>query len=415
MQLEPSQAACCIPKRRSSCLANARREFDRQQNRLLSSALPLLATLLLVELSACRLGRFDSDSVMPGDYGPMQSGSGGAPTSKPSGGAAEGGNAGTNPTPTPTGSSTLPTTGASGVNGGSGITGTAGIASVAGTGSAAGAAGAKNPGTPMAGSSGESSPMAGTGSTTPAGPCDLSGRWLSTVHTVTDALGQQQIAHSYVYYEITQQGDAFTISKGMDCGDDAVGAGSFAATVDFKAAWASVASKAGYTGRTGTSAVASGGCQVEFAKWYTVRGATVPYYTDPSKPMPTVDDKAMGDQPGWEDWDGDGNPGITGMVSGAVTGKIFTAPRVWSHISGSVSDANSTFKLPVMWDQEPNVMSYDGSPLLLSEAARAADATLHFAEFARLGADQAVGDDHAICTSLVALAPTLTPVAAAGM
>jgi hypothetical protein len=254
--------------------------------------------------------------------------------------------------------------------------------------------------------------MAGAGATTTAGPCDLSGRWLSTVRTVTDALGQQQIAHSYVYYEIAQQGDAFTVSKGMDCGDDAVGAGAFAATVDFRNAWRAVASKAGYTGRTGTSAAASGGCQVDFAKWYTVRGATVPYYTDPSKPMPTVDDKAVDGQPGWEDWDADGNPGITGLVSGAVTGKIFTAPRVWTHISGSASDVASTFKLSVQWDQEANVMSYDGSPLLLSEAARAADATLHFAEFARLAPDQAVGDDNAICTSLVALAPMLTPVAA---
>jgi hypothetical protein len=175
---------------------------------------------------------------------------------------------------------------------------------------------------------------------------------------------------------------------------------------------ASIASRAGYTGRTGTSAVVSGGCQVDFAKWYTVRGATVPYYLDPSKPLPTVDEKATGGQPGWEDWDADGNPGITGLVSGAVTGKIFTAPRVWTHISGSASDIASTFKLPVQWDQEANVMSYDGSPLLLSEAARASDATLHFAEFVRLAPAQAVGDDNAICKSIVALAPMLTPVAA---
>lgn len=242
-------------------------------------------------------------------------------------------------------------------------------------------------------------------------PCDLSGHWLSTVHTVTDALGQQQIAHSYVYYEIVQQGDAFSVSKGMDCGDDAVGAGDFAATVDFRQAWAAVASKAGYTGRTGTSVLAEGGCQVEFAKWYTVRGASVPYYTDPSNPLPTAEQPAAGDQPGWEDWDADGNPGITGLVSGTVTGKIFTAPRVWTQLSGSVSDL-AAFKLAVQWDQEPNVMSYDGSPLLLSEAARAADATLHFAEFARLTADQVAGDDVAICTSVVALAPTLTPAAA---
>jgi hypothetical protein len=32
--------------------------------------------------------------------------------------------------------------------------------------------------------------------------------------------------------------------------------------------------------------------------------------------------------PGWEDWDSDGNPGISGSIPGAVTGKIFVASRV---------------------------------------------------------------------------------------
>jgi hypothetical protein len=369
-----------------------------QANRRLVS----LAVLLVAALSGCRFGRFDADSVMPGDYGVTQAGSGGSDRAggvmpaQPQSSSASG-QAG-NPT------SPLPSTGGAAAISPAGAAGNAGVA-----GDATSSAGSISGG---ASGAGGVSQLAGASAMEPASACDLSGRWLSTVRTVTDALGQQQIAHSYVYYEITQQGDAFTVSKGMDCGDDAVGAGAFAATVDFRAAWASVASKAGYTGRMGTSVVAGAGCQVEFAKWYTVRGATVPYYTDSSKPMPTVDQQAMNGQPGWEDWDGDGNPGITGMVSGAVTGKIFTAPRVWTQISGSVSDITATFKLPVLWDQEPNVMSYDGSPLLLSEAARAADATLHFAEFARLAPDQAVGDDKAICMTVVALAPTLTPIAA---
>jgi hypothetical protein len=57
-------------------------------------------------------------------------------------------------------------------------------------------------------------------------------------------------------------------------------------------------------------------------------------------------------------------------------------------------------------------MAYDGSPLLATPASRAADAKLHFAQFARLTAAQASGDDAAICTSIVELAATLTPQAA---
>lgn len=244
-------------------------------------------------------------------------------------------------------------------------------------------------------------------------PCSLSGRWLATVHYVTDALGQKQYCHSYVYYEIEQTAQAFTIKKGLLCGDDAVGDGDFAATVDFKASWGVVASRVQYAGRKGTSAAAaSGGCEVDFEKWYTVRGATIPYYLDPANPLPSAEQPAMGMTPGWEDWDMDGNPGLTGTISGVVTGKIFTAPRQWTQMHGSAADVSSAFRLPLMWDQDANVMSYDGSPLLASSAARAADANLHFVQFARLSAEQTAGDDQAICTSVTTLAKTLTPEAA---
>lgn len=108
----------------------------------------------------------------------------------------------------------------------------------------------------------------------------------------------------------------------------------------------------------------------------------------------------------------DGNPGLTGVISGVVTGKIFVAPRQWTSMHGTAPDVSSAFRLPLLWDQEPNVMSYDGSPLLASSAARAAEATLHFVQLARLTEEQAAGDDHAICTRVVELAKTLTPEAA---
>lgn len=246
-------------------------------------------------------------------------------------------------------------------------------------------------------------------------PCSMGGRWLVTVHYVTDAIGQLQFCHSYWYYEIQQSGDSFEVKKGLQCGDDAVGGGDFAASVDFTKSWAASSQHVVHAGRKGTSAAASGGCQVSLDKWYTVRGATIPYYLDPSKPLPSVENQAMGDTPGWEDWDMDGNPGLTGTISGVVSGKIFVAPRQWTQMTGMVSNLSGVIKLPLMWDQEQNVMSYDGSPLLASSAVRAADASLHFAQLARLTADQATGDDAAICASITQLAKTLTPEASAGM
>jgi hypothetical protein len=267
--------------------------------------------------------------------------------------------------------------------------------------------------TGMAGNGGSSTGPGATGlSGATRASCDLSGRWLSMLHYVTDALGQLQVAHSYIYYEIEQKGDALVVNKGLQCGDDAVGSGAFAVTADFHASWAATASKVSYKGRTGSSAATSAGCRIEFQKWYTVRGATLPYYLDPSTTLPTADQKGTGTTPGWEDWDGDGKPGVTGTVSGAVSGKIFVAPRAWTSISGTVPDVSSVFKVPLQWDQDANVMSYDGTPLLSSSAARAANMTLHFAQFARLAPNQATGDDIAICKSITALAPMLTPEAA---
>jgi hypothetical protein len=349
----------------------------------------LFTIVWLASASACG---FERDSVQAGYYGAMQAGSVAPAAGSQQNPIASAGVSWGNPNP------------AMGGMGGSPVV-------TAGAGAGAPAAGSNA--APSAGAGGTSGgPVAGA-LAVPASPCDLSGRWLSTVHYVTDALDQLQTAHTFIYYEIEQQGDAFEIEKGLNCGDEAVGAGVFAATVDFRSTWASVTSKASYAGRTGKSVATSGGCMVELHKWYTVRGATLPYYIDPSKPVPSAEQKATATAPGWEDWDGDGNPGITGIVeSSIVSGKIFVAPRQWTSMSGLVPAVRTLFKLPLDWSQEANVMAYDDNPLLASEAVRAADPALHFVQFARLTAEQATGDDSAICSSIATLAKTLTPEAA---
>jgi len=280
-----------------------------------------------------------------------------------------------------------------------------------------------------AGKSGDNAPSVTAGSRAPSSPanptptapstptpstasCDLSGRWLCTLHYVTDGLGNLQYNHKYIYYEIEQSGDAFTVKKGMQCGNDTIAGGAFAIMGNFSAAWPALMRKVVYAGRAGTSVKAASGCKIELAKMYTVLGATVPHYLDPSVPLPTAEEKATDAKPGWEDWDGDGNPGVTGVLSGTVSGKIFVATREWTLLTGTVPDVSSGFTLSMQWDQEPNVMAFDGSPFLGAEAVRAADATLHYAQFARLTLDQASGDDAAICKNVIQLAPTLTPKAA---
>ena len=286
--------------------------------------------------------------------------------------------------------------------------------SVAGTGAPAVAGMAGSAATNEGGASDASAGAGGVGADEPAPiACDLSGRWLATLHYVTDALGQLQTVHSYTYYEIERQGDGYAITKGLHCGDEALAEGVFAVQVDFRSAWDSVVGRISYAGRAVSSVQTTAGCAVRFGKWYIVRGASYPHYTDPSIPMPTVEQPASGSTPGWEDWDGDGQPGVTGQLSGTVAGKIFVAPRIWTELGGTVADTTALIKLPLQWDQEPNMLAFDGSPLLASESVRAADPSLHFVQLARLGEGQAEGDDLAICHAVTELAASLTPAAAA--
>lgn len=267
-------------------------------------------------------------------------------------------------------------------------------------------------GMPTLGTGGQSAPVSSDGGVPlPDGsPCDLGGRWLLTLHTVTDAIGQFQTIHRWLYYEIERTDGGHALTKGLLCGDEGVAEGAFAVKADFSPSWQAAMERVSFIGREVRSLEGSGGCNVHVGRWYTVKGATTPHYTDPGIPLPGPDQPASGSTPGWEDWDGDGNPGITGSLTGSVVGKVFVAPRLWTELSGTVADTGAgTLRLGVQWDQEPNLVGYDGSPILTSQAVRAADPNLHFAEMARLQPGQAVGDDASICAAVRELAATLTP------
>lgn len=341
----------------------------------------LKSLIAAVWITACTINCGDEpDLVAPGCYGPTQ---------------------------TPTAGSTHPDSSPPPLRAGAGASDTTRASGVT---TSAATAGAPAAGASSAMSSTTPSNAAADGGTRPN--CDVSGRWLFTTHTVTDAIGQLQYAHYYFYYDIEPNGASFKVRKGLICGTDAVGGGDFAVSVDFTSAWSPTMRRLTFDGQTVKSSATSDGCMIAFDKFYLVMGATLPYYLDPSHTLPTAGDKASVSTPGWEDWDNDGNPGITGVISGVVSGKVFAAPRNWLLMTGVVPNVRSSFELPVQWDAEPNVMAVDGSPLLASEAVRAADPKLHFVQFARLADDQAVGDDEAICKSIIALAPMLTPTAA---
>jgi hypothetical protein len=324
------------------------------------------------------------------------------------------------------------TGGSGGVPAGAGGSGAAGAGGVAGTvagmvggvgatgGSGAiGGVGAMGGVAAMGGSGaiGGIGAMGGVGGTAgigePNGPCDISGRWILTTHLVTDAFFAQQSAMVFHYYEIAKQGDGFEIAKMMRCGDIARGAGAVTVEIESEDAWEETRKRVSEIGRPVSSTAVAGGCDVHFGKWVTARGVTLPHYLDLSIPLPTVAQQASADgaTPGWEDWDADGQPGVSVVLTGDVQGRLFVSPRIEWEYRATVPNTMTTFRLLIDWKQEQNVMAWmPMEDLTLGLTAdNAANPELHFAEAARLTADQATGDDAAICAAIRELAPALTP------
>ena len=251
----------------------------------------------------------------------------------------------------------------------------------------------------------------GSPSRKPSGPCDLTGRWLVTQRTVTDALGTSQAAHEWYYYDLAQTGSQVTVAKGLACGKEVRALSAASGNADFPKTWPAMMAKLVVTGRKGTSSATSGGCQVSFATTYEVMGATESYYTNPSNALPSASDQASGSMPGWEDWDNDGPPGYTMSITGIAAGQIYMVDRTRYALSGSVAASASTFDLAVDWKSDQDVLGVNGPPILSMTAAAVKDsnAASHFATFARLGDSQATGSDAAICSAIRSLAPTMAP------
>jgi hypothetical protein len=241
--------------------------------------------------------------------------------------------------------------------------------------------------------------------------CDLTGRWLATDREVSEGLGAQEANHMWFYLELSQTGSQVTVTRGLDCGEEVRSISAVGANVDYPKLWPSLLSKDPQTGRKATSTATSSGCSVTFEKRYMVFGATVPFYDDASEALPTASQQGSSSSPGWEDWDQDGNPGVTFNVTGLAVGQLYLSSRKYNAWSGTIATGANTFKLADTWDGEQSLLGYDG-PSLLSAASmntRDNDDSLHFVDFARLDASQATGDDATTCAAVRKLAPTLTP------
>jgi hypothetical protein len=249
-----------------------------------------------------------------------------------------------------------------------------------------------------------------------AGSCDLSGRWLIVQRVLTTALGQQQAAHSWFYYEIEQKDANLVVTRGLHCGFGVVRKTSLAANVDSSGSWPMFLQKNTSTGRRGTYVKDGDRCRLMLDTEYVVRGATVAAYLDPKQPLPTRTQKATGTSPGWEDWDGDDQPGISLKVSSSLaSGTLYTVQRDWSRYEGITSAGDpKKFKVSIGYGSEHVPLGRSmGSPQAIESASSlSSDPGQHYAWFARLGDGEASGSPEQICAAVRMLKDQLLPEAA---
>jgi hypothetical protein len=243
------------------------------------------------------------------------------------------------------------------------------------------------------------------------GPCDLTGSWLITQHGVFQALGVKQTAQSWFFYELQQSGGTLKVTKGLACGGRVVPLDALGAAVAWEPAWPATISKNSHTGRLGKVSASGTSCTVSFDIAYTILGASVAYYSDPSHDLPKLAQKAAGDEPGWEDWDDDGKPGVSFNTSGFATGVRYSVQRVYNDwTTGTYSPGAKLLKMVSVTQTDESVLGAT-SDLIKTLSAPDSNPASGFTQLARLDASQAQGDDEALCATVRDLAPTLTPEA----
>lgn len=256
--------------------------------------------------------------------------------------------------------------GGSGSGSGSSSGSSSGTASGSGSGGSTGSSSGSSSGSSGGAASGSGSGGSSAGGGGPA-TCDVSGYWIAVQHSVAVSDGFKETAHTYFYYDLSQNGNTVTVNHGLHCGLGVVkdpanllGGGD---SVSLPSASPAILARqdegqayGSQPARTGTMTMTSSGCQFHLNKYYIVRGATLPYYLNPSNTMSTSMPVATGcganfsscQTPGSEDWDNDGNPGITLSVSGTATGNIYAAQRDVSEYFGVVPPGATKFEVGVV-------------------------------------------------------------------
>jgi hypothetical protein len=224
--------------------------------------------------------------------------------------------------------------------------------------------------------------------------CNMTGVWIAEQHTVSLALGAQQRATIFYYYEIEQTDDRFTIVDAMHCG--LVVDGTTTVTIGDETLEALARQEMAGPNRQGTYTQNGDQCEFTLDRMYNIRGANKEQYLtdhwnvgDPGKELSTFPELPT-EPPGMEDWDGDNMDGIT--LTSAL-GQRYVSQRDWNQHAGTTGTFAAEFGgegvIVVEWDNQEGI-SEQTDPLLRNTASPSGDG---WARYARAPNLEIIPDD----------------------
>jgi len=250
------------------------------------------------------------------------------------------------------------------------------------------------------------------------GPCDLTGTWAAqriNFANVNNPLvpGAQKNSQWY-FFDVIQKGDDFTVKRGVWCGDTTTGD----ATINFSSSTTDgIREHMQLSGRRGSYRVSGDACALDLERAYSVTalldddtylpGVVLPPGRIAGNPelstLPPLPTKL--DDPGAQDWDGDGKAGVQYLITDSPIGSgvRHAVQRAWNAAAGQTPQSADDFLVTATYDFEEVALAAE--PALFSSVAVVRKGAPNRMRWKRVAQDFEQKDDSDTCKAVRVLLP----------